>query len=123
MAEAYHYVGLALYDVGDDEGVKIYYEKALVKFQEIIEKFEGITPVHAQYRIGNLYEELALLYDKDLEDYNKKAIDAYTRIIDEQQSSKLFGSIRELVSVRIKQASERVECLKRKLIPVMCNAS
>lgn len=112
MAEAYHYVGLALYDVGDDEGVKIYYEKALVKFQEIIEKFEGITPVHAQYRIGNLYEELALLYEKEQEEYYKKAIDAYTHIIDEQQSARLFGSIRDLVSVKIEQAKERVECLK-----------
>ncbi|KKO19261.1 MAG: hypothetical protein DCC43_10605 [Candidatus Brocadia sp.] len=113
MAEAYHYVGLALYDIGDDEGVKIYYEKALVKFQEIIEKFEGITPVHAQYRIGNLFEELALLYEKEQEEYNKKAIDAYTRIIDEQQSARLFGAIRELVSVKIDQARERVEYLKR----------
>ncbi len=115
MAEAYHYVGLALYDVGDDEGVKIYYEKALIKFHEIIEKFEGITPVNAQYRIGNLYEELALLYEKEQEEYYKKAIDAYTRIIDEQQSAKLFGYIRGLVPIRIEQAKERVECLKREL--------
>ena len=115
MAEAYHYLGLALYDIGDDEGVKIYYEKALIKFHEIIEKFEGITPVNAQYRIGNLYEELALLYKKEQREYYKKAIDAYTRIIDEQQSAKLFGSIRGLVSIRIEQAKERVECLKREL--------
>lgn len=123
MAEAYHYVGLALYDVGDDEGVKIYYEKAFTKFHEIIEKFEGITPVNAQYRIGNLYEELALLYEKELGEYYKKAVDAYTRIIDEQQSAKLFGSIRGLVSVRIEQAKERAECLKRELqtIAVGCD--
>lgn len=118
LAEAYHYVGLALYDVGDDEGVKIYYEKALVKFQEIIEKFEGITPVHAQYRIGNLYEELALLYEKEQEEYYKKAIDAYICIIDEQQSAMLFGAIRELVPTKINQAKERVECLKRELFQV-----
>lgn len=116
MAEAYHYVGLALYDIGDDEGVKIYYEKALIKFHEIIEKFKGITPVNAQYRIGNLYEELALLYEKEQGEYYKKAIDAYTRIIDEQQSSKLFGYIRGLVSIRIEQAKVRVECLKRELL-------
>ncbi|MFN3533310.1 MAG: fructose-bisphosphatase class II [Candidatus Brocadia sp.] len=116
MAEAYHYVGLALYDVGDDEGVNIYYEKALEKFREIIKKFEGIIPVNAQYRIGNLYEELALLYEKEQEKYYKKAIDAYTRIIDEQQSTKLFGYIRGLVPIRIEQAKERVECLKRELL-------
>ncbi len=115
MAEAYHYVGLALYDIGDDEGVKIYYEKALTKFLEIIEKFEGIMPVNAQYRIGNLYEELAMLYGHEQGEYYKRAIDAYTRIIDEQQSTKLFGSIRGLVSVRIEQAKERVECLNREL--------
>lgn len=115
MAEAYHYVGLALHDIGDDEGVKIYYEKALLKFREIIEKFQGITPVNAQYRIGNLYEELAMLYEKEQGEYYKKAIDAYARIIDEQQSVKLFGSIRGLVSVRIEQAKERVECLEREL--------
>lgn len=116
MAEAYHYVGLALYDIGDDEGVKIYYEKALVKFQEIIEKFEGITPVNAQYRIGNLYEELALLYENERTEYFKKAIDAYTCIFDEQQSAKSFGLIRELVSFRIEQAKARAEYLKRELL-------
>ncbi|MCF6155467.1 MAG: fructose-bisphosphatase class II [Candidatus Brocadia sp.] len=118
MAEAYHYVGLALYDVGDDEGTKIYYEKALTKFHEVVEKFKGITPVNTQYRIGNLYEELAMLYENEKGEYYKKAIDAYTRIIDEQQSIKLFGYIRGLVSVRIEQAKERVECLKRELLQV-----
>ncbi|MCQ3928539.1 MAG: hypothetical protein DPW17_14810 [Candidatus Jettenia sp.] len=113
LAEAYHYVGLALYDIGDDEGAKIYYKKAIVKFGEIIEKFEGITPVNAQYRIGNLYEELALLYEKEQEDYYNKATDAYTCIVDEQQSKELFGSIRGLISIRIKQATERIEYLKK----------
>lgn len=113
LAEAYHYVGLALYDIGDDEGAKIYYKKAIVKFGEIIEKFEGIMPVNAQYRIGNLYEELALLYEKEQEDYYNKAIDAYTCIVDEQQSKELFGSIRGLISIRIKQATERIEYLKK----------
>lgn len=115
MAEAYHYVGLALYDIGDDEGVKIYYEKALTKFQEIIEKFEGIMPVNAQYRIGNLYEELAMLYENEQGEYYKRAIDAYTRIIDEQQSAKLFGYIHGLVSIRTEQARERVNDIKREL--------
>src|SRR3989339_1111008 len=55
VAEAYHYVGLALYDIGDDEGAKIYYDEAIKKFGEIIEKFEGITPVNAQHRIGKIY--------------------------------------------------------------------
>ncbi len=115
MAEAYHYVGSVLYDIGDDEGVKIYYERALIKLHEIIEKFEGITPVYAQYRIGNLYEELALLYENKQVEYYQLAKDAYTHIIDEQQSAKLFGSIRGLVSIRIEQAKERVECLEREL--------
>lgn len=116
MAEAYHYAGLALYDIGDDEGVKIYYEKALIKFQEILEKFEGITPVNAQYRIGNLYEELGLLYEKEQPKYYQKAVDAYTNIIDEEQSVKLFGAIRGLVFMKIKQAEERVESIKRELV-------
>lgn len=113
LAEAYHYVGLALYDIGDDEGAKIYYKKAIVKFDEIIAKFEGIIPVNAQCRIGSLYEELALLYEKEQDDYYNKAIDAYTCIVDEQRSKELFGSIRELISVRIKQAMERIEYLKK----------
>ena len=29
VAEAYHYVGLALYDIGDDEGAKIHYNEAI----------------------------------------------------------------------------------------------
>src|SRR3989338_4651636 len=82
VAEAYHYVGLALYDIGDDEGAKIYYDVAIKKFGEIIEKFKGITPVNAQYRIGNLYEELAMLYEKEQTYYYNKAMDAYTNIID-----------------------------------------
>ena len=41
VAEAYHYVGLALYDIGDDVGAKIHYNEAIEKFGEIIEKFEG----------------------------------------------------------------------------------
>ncbi|MEK7789134.1 MAG: tetratricopeptide repeat protein, partial [Planctomycetota bacterium] len=34
VAEAYHYVGLALYDIGDDEGAKIHYNEAIEKFGE-----------------------------------------------------------------------------------------
>ena len=67
---------------------KIHYNEAIEKFGEIIEKFEGITPVNAQYRIGNLYEELALLYEREQANYNHKAIDAYTNIIDEQKSNR-----------------------------------
>lgn len=113
LAEAYHYVGLALYHIGDDEGAKKYYKKALVKFGEIIEKFEGMTLVNAQYRIGNLYEELALLYEREQEDYYHRAIDAYVCIVDEHRSKALFGSIRELISIRIKQAKERIGYLKK----------
>ena len=115
VAEAYHYVGLALYDIGDDVGAKIHYNEAIEKFGEIIEKFEGITPVNAQYRIGNLYEELALLYEREQANYNNKAIDAYTNIIDEQKSTEMFGYIGGLIFLKIVQARERVEYLKREL--------
>ena len=116
VAEAYHYVGLALYDIGDDVGAKIYYDEAIKKFGEIIEKFEGITPVNAQYRIGNLYEELAMLYEKEQTNYYNKAMDAYTNIIDEQKSTEIFGYIGGLVFLKIVQARERMEYLKRELV-------
>ena len=116
VAEAYHYVGLALYDIGDDEGAKIYYDEAIKKFGEIIEKFEGITPVNAQYRIGNLYEELAMLYEKEPTHYYNKAMDAYTNIIDEQKSTEIFGYIGGLIFLKIVQARARVEYLKRELV-------
>ena len=112
VAEAYHYVGLALHDIGDDEGTKIYYDMAIMKFREIIEKFEGITPVNAQFRIGNLYEELALLFEDEQIDYCNKAVDAYMCIIDEQRSTQLFGNIRELIPIRIQHANERVVFIK-----------
>ena len=116
VAEAYHYVGLALCDIGDDEGAKIYYDEAIKKFGEIIEKFEGITPVNAQYRIGNLYEELAMLYEKEPTHYYNKAMDAYTNIIDEQKSTEIFGYIGGLIFLKIVQARARVEYLKRELV-------
>ena len=115
VAEAYHYVGLALYDIGDDEGAKIYYENAIAKFHEIVEKFEGITPVNAQYRMGNLYEELALLFEKERLAYYKKAMDVYTCIADEQKLNELFGYVSGLFFIRIKQARERVECIQKEL--------
>ncbi|MFO0792499.1 MAG: fructose-bisphosphatase class II [Candidatus Brocadiaceae bacterium] len=115
VAEAYHYVGLALYDIGDDEGAKIYYGNAISKFYEIVEKFEGITPVNAQYRMGNLYEELAVLFEKEQEMYYKKAMSAYVCIADEQKLNELFGFISGLFFIRIKQARERVEWIKKEL--------
>ncbi|MFQ5687327.1 MAG: fructose-bisphosphatase class II, partial [Candidatus Scalindua sp.] len=115
VAEAYHYVGMALYDVGDDEGTKINYKMATTKFNEIIEKFTGITPFNAQYRIGNLHEELALLFESEQTNYYDKAIETYTHIIDEQKSNKLFGSIRGLMGIRIWQAKERVNYIKKEL--------
>ena len=115
VAEAYHYVGLALFDVGDCEGTKISYTKAIKRFQEIIEKFEGITPVNAQYRIGNLYEELALLFENEQKVYYNRAKDAYTHIIDEKKSIELFGSIRELTCIRTEQAKDRVKCIEKEL--------
>jgi fructose-1,6-bisphosphatase/sedoheptulose 1,7-bisphosphatase-like protein len=115
VAEAYHYVGMALYDVGDDEGARINYEMATTKFNEIIEKFTGITPFNAQYRIGNLYEELALLFEDEKVNYYDKAMDTYAYIIDEQKSNKLFGCIRGLMGIRIWQAKERVNYIKKEL--------
>lgn len=115
VAEAYHYVGMALYDVGDDEGTKINYKLAETKFNEIIEKFTGITPFNAQYRIGNLYEELALLFENEQVNYYDKAIETYTHIIDEQKSNKLFGYIRGLMGIRIWQAKERVSYMEKEL--------
>jgi len=111
VAEAYHYAGLALYDSGDDDGAKIYYEMAIAKFHEIIERFEGITPVNSQYRIGNLYEELAMLFEKDQTNYYDKAFEAYENIVDERKFISLFGYIRELGRGKIDQAKEREEHL------------
>jgi hypothetical protein len=101
--------------VGDDEGAKINYKMAATKFNEIIEKFTGITPFNAQYRIGNLYEELALLFESEQTVYYDKAIETYTHIIDEQKSNKLFGSIRGLMGIRIWQAKERVSYMEKEL--------
>jgi len=115
VAEAYHYVGLALYDVGDDEGAKINYEMATTKFNEIINKFTGITPFNALYRIGNLYEELALLYENEKVVYYNKAVDAYSYIIEERRSNIMFGYIRDLMAIRIWQTKERVNCIKKEL--------
>ncbi len=115
VAEAYHYVGLALYDVGDDEGAKTNYERAATKFNEIINKFTGITPFNAQCRIGNLYEELALLYEDEKVAYYNKAMDAYTYITEERRSNIMFGYIRDLMAIRIWQTKERVNCIKKEL--------
>jgi tetratricopeptide (TPR) repeat protein len=116
VAEAYHYVGLALYDVGDWEGSKIYYTQAINRFQEIIEKFEGITPVNAQYRIGNLYEELALLFEEEQKVYYDKAKEAYWCIIDEKKSIELFGSIRDLTYIRTEEAKDQVKSIDKESV-------
>ncbi len=115
VAEAYHYVGLGLYDVGDSEGSKIYYTQAINRFQEIIEKFEGITPVNAQFRIGNLYEELALLFEVEKQTYYDRAKEAYWCIIDEKKSIELFGSIRDLTYIRTEQAKDQVRSIDKEL--------
>jgi tetratricopeptide (TPR) repeat protein len=115
LAESYHYVGLALYDTGDDEGAKIYYKKAIKHFYTVIQRFKGLALVNAQYRIGELYEELALLFEEEQADYYNMAIDAFTRIIDEQKSNRLFGYIRGLSSISIEKAKAEVENIKREL--------
>ncbi len=115
VGEAYHYVGMALYDVGDNSGARIYYGKAIRRFREIIEKFEGITPVNAQYRIGNLFEEMALLFLERKEYYYQKAKNEYNKIVDEKTAVKLFSSAYKLNTVRIEQATERVKELNNAL--------
>lgn len=115
VAEAYHYVGLALYDVGDDKGAKSNYDNAITKFNEIINKFTGITPFNAQCRIGNLYEELALLYEDEKIAYYNRAMDAYTYITEERRSNIMFGYIRDLMAIKIWQTKERVNYIKKEL--------
>ncbi len=73
------------------------------------------VPFNAQYRIGNLYEELALLFEDEKANYYDKAMDTYAYIIDEQKSNKLFGNIRGLMGIRIWQAKERVNYIKKEL--------
>ncbi len=109
VGESYHYVGMALYDVGDFPGSRIYYGKAIRKFREIIEKFVGITPVNAQYRIGNLFEEMALLFVKRKKYYTIRAIYEYKKIVDEEKAIKLFGNAYKLNAVRIEQATEKIK--------------
>ncbi len=58
---------------------------------------------------------MALLFEEEQASYYSKAIDAFTRIIDEQKSIRLFGSIRELTSIRIEKAKDKVEYIEREL--------
>lgn len=108
VAEAYHYVGMALHDVGDYTGARMYYGKAIRRFKEVIEKFEGITPVNAQYRIGNMFEEMALLFVDRENYYYEKAKNEYNKIVDEEKAVKLFSYAYKLNAVRIEQATDRV---------------
>lgn len=118
LAESYHYVGMALYDIGDDDGAKIYYNDAIKSFQEIIDMFNGITPVYAQFRIGNLYEELAILFNKDMTIFYKKAIEFYIPLADDNQFVAKFGRIMEMVETKIRKAKKRIECLKKELLNI-----
>lgn len=112
LAESYHYVGLTFYDIGNIEGAKIYYQKAINHLNDIIQKFEGLTPVNAQYRIGDLYYELSLLFPEDEINYCKKAIEAYICIIDEDKFVDRFGDIRDLASTIREEATNMVKCIK-----------
>ncbi|MGR3320138.1 MAG: fructose-bisphosphatase class II [Candidatus Anammoxibacter sp.] len=112
VGEAYHYIGLALYDVGDFPGARIHYGKAIRKFREIIEKFVGITPVNAQYRIGNMFEELAVLFTDRKQYYSAKAMNEYKKIVDDRKAVKLFGSAYKLNTARIEQATDKVSELE-----------
>ncbi len=115
LAESYHYVGLAFYDIGDVMAIKIYYNKAIEHLNAIIQRFEGITPVNAQYRIGDLYYELGLLFPENHVNHYKKAIDAYMCIVDADKFIELFGNILDLVSPIRQEASNMVESIKREL--------
>ena len=97
------------------KGQKSNYEMATKRFSEIINKFTGITPFNAQCRIGNLYEELALLYENEKVAYYNKAMDAYTYIIEERRSNIMFGYIRDLMAIKIWQTKERVNQIKKEL--------
>ena len=108
VGESYHYVGMALYDVGDFPGSRIYYGKAIKKFREIIEKFVGITPVNAQYRIGNMFEEMALLFVKRKKYYIVRAVCEYKKIVDEDKAIRLFGKAYRLNTARIDQATKKI---------------
>lgn len=111
LAESYHYVGLTFYDIGNMEGAKIYYQKAIGHLNAIIKKFEGLTPVNAQYRIGDLYYELSLLFPEEEANYCKKAIEAYMCIIDEDKFIDRFGNILDLASTIREEALNMVECI------------
>lgn len=112
VGEAYHYMGLALHDVGDLSGARINYGKAIRKFREIIEKFEGITPVNAQFRIGNMFEEMALLFTEKRGHYTVKAMNEYNKLVDEMKAVQLFGNAYKLNAVRIEQAEDKVNEMK-----------
>lgn len=115
VAESHHYTGLALYDVGDYAGARIYYGKAIKMFRRIIEKCKGITPVNAQYRIGNMFEEMALLFEKRQDYYYTRAKNEYLKISDPEITIKNFGHA--LNEVRINQAAKKV----MKLDKIMSN--
>lgn len=108
VAESHHYAGLALYDVGDYAGARIYYGKAIKMFRRIIEKCKGITPVNAQYRIGNMFEEMALLFEAQQDYYYTRARNEYLKIKDEKTAIKLFGHAFALNMARIEQADQKV---------------
>lgn len=117
VAEAYHYVAMALNDVGDFSGARMYYGKAIRQFRCLIENFEGITPVNAQFRIGNLFEEMALLFVDRESYYYNKARNEYNKLVDEKKAVKLFSNAYKLNAVRIEQATIRVYELDNLLHP------
>ena len=115
LAESYHYIGLTFYDLGNLEGTKIYYDKAIGHFKVLVRKFEGLTPINAQYRIGDLCYELGLLFPKNQADYYKKSIDSYMWIINEDKFIKRFGDIQVLASTIRQEAIKTVEDVKDEL--------
>ncbi len=115
LAESYHYVGLIYYNMGNVSGTKIYYDKAIGHFNAIVQRFEGLTPVNAQHRKGDLYYELGLLFPEKREKYYKKAIDSYMWVIDEEKFVELFGDIVVLTSAVRQETINIVKCLNSEL--------
>lgn len=112
LAESYHYIGLTFYDFGNVDGTKIYYDKAIGHLKALVQRFEGLTPVNAQYRMGDLYYELGILFPENRADYYKKSIDSYMWIINKEKFIERFGDIRVLASTIRQEAINMVEYVK-----------
>ncbi len=115
LAESYHYLGLVFYDMGNIDGTKIYYSKALGHFKALVNRFKGLTPVNAQHRMADLFYELGLLFPEERIIYYKKSIDSYMNIIDDSKFIDTFGDIRVLALTIRHEALKMVENIENEL--------